>query len=132
MERTARPKVQVQEDSKEEEESLQVMYENELREIPCRLETDSVLDLKRHIEQVLGLEASQFRLELNGKDLSDECWLEDLDIDINKDSEEEGETKMHIEVVAGLFAQMARYSRVAFAIDLSGSMVSVLPCCVSL
>jgi len=111
---------------------LQVMYENELREIPCRLETDSVLDLKRHIEQVLGLEASQFRLELNGKDLSDECWLEDLDIDINKDSEEEGETKMHIEVVAGLFAQMARYSRVAFAIDLSGSMVSVLPCCVSL
>lgn len=104
--------MQVQEEGKEEEDILQVMYEGELRDIPCSLENDSVLDLKRHIENVLGLEASQFRLELDDKDLPDERWLEDLQM----------EEDMHIQVIAGLFAQMANYSRVAFAIDLSGSM----------
>ena len=46
--------------------------------------------------------------------LKDDEWLEDLEIDEEEDT--------HLQVIAGLFAQMANYSRVGFAIDLSGSM----------
>ena len=114
----ALPKVQVQEDDNSEEDTLQVMYLNELIEISCRLENDSVLDLKRHIENVLGIECSQFCLELNGNKLDDKKYLEDLKLR----SDEEEKEESHIQVICGLFAQMANYSRVGFAIDVSGSM----------
>ena len=90
------------------------MYEGELKEIPCRLKTDSILDLKHSIEESLGLEASQFKLKLKDKVLKDDEWLEDLEIDEEEDT--------HLQVIAGIFAQMANFSRVGFAIDLSGSM----------
>lgn len=112
MEREAPLKEEENKESQEEDDMVHIMFEGELYEIPCRVELDSVQKFKLRIEHVLGLETSQFKIEFNGTKLKDDEYLEDIGFDDDT----------HMQVVAGLFARMANYSRVGFAIDVSGSM----------
>ena len=111
QERIAPPKVKEQEEEKVEENYVSVKYNGTTVDVMWS-PGDDVSTLKERIEEVLGLESSQLKIVFEGATLQDEDSLDELDLE--EDSE--------LEVVAGLFAQMAGMSRVAFAVDLSGSM----------
>jgi len=111
QERTAPPKVKEQEDEEVVENYVTVKYNGTIVDVLWS-PGDDVSVLKERIEVALGLESSQFKIKLKGVTLEDEESIDELDLE--EDSE--------LEVVAGLFAQMAGMSRVAFAVDLSGSM----------
>jgi hypothetical protein len=111
QERVAPPKTKEQEEEKVEENYVSVKYNGTKVDVMWS-PGDDVSTLKERIEEILGLESSQLKIVFEGATLQDEDSLEDFDFD--EDSE--------LEIVAGLFAQMAGMSRVAFAVDLSGSM----------
>jgi SpoVK/Ycf46/Vps4 family AAA+-type ATPase len=112
-ERTAPPKAKVKEEEDVEEQYISVKYNGTEVEISWS-PGDDVSNLKERIEEALGLEASQFKIVHDGKTLKDEQTIEELVEDMEEDSE--------LEVIASLFAQMAGMNKVAFAVDLSGSM----------
>merc|ERR1712166_394673 len=110
-ERILAPKQKVKEEEDVEEQYVSVKYNGEIVSIKWSPGDDIAL-LKEKIQENLGLEASQFKLQLKGETLKNEQTIEELELE--EDSE--------FEVIAGLFAQMAGMKRVAFAVDLSGSM----------